>query len=139
MNYPSIGRSLRKARKRLGMSQFDVAGRMGCSRAQVDNIEVARQRAPLYRLEDFAKAVGLRMTVQIVPRAEKAVSVRTTGDGASLLSSLGELEETDRDLIVQLVALLPHIPMGIRGTLRGLVAQWTERYAAKQDAQEQTG
>jgi transcriptional regulator with XRE-family HTH domain len=136
MNYPSIGRSLRKARKRLGMSQFDVAGRMGCSRAQVDNIEVARQRAPLHRLEDFAKVVGLRMTVQIVPRADKVVTVRTTGDGASLLNSFGELQETDRELIVQLVALLIQIPMGIRGTLRDFVAQWTERYAAKQDASE---
>ena len=78
MNYSSIGKILRRSRKRLGLSQFDVADAMGCSRAQVDNIEVARQRAPLYRLEDFAKAVGMRLSVQIMPRNEKRNNVRTS-------------------------------------------------------------
>ena len=58
MNYSSIGKTLRRARKRMGLSQFDVAEAMQCSRAQVDNIEVARQRAPLYRLEDFSKTLN---------------------------------------------------------------------------------
>jgi hypothetical protein len=110
---------------------------MGCSRAQVDNIEVARQRAPLYRLEDFAKSVGLSMTVQVVPRAEKAVSVRTTGEMAKLLSDLSSLEQSDRDVVLQLVALLPHLPQGIQGTLRGIVSLWAERYAEKQEATSQ--
>ena len=137
MNYSSIGRSLRKARKRGGLSQFDVANRMGCSRAQVDNIEVARQRAPLYRLEDFAKSVGLRMTVQIVPRSDKVVSVRTTGQMASVLNALGGLEQTDRDLVLQLVGLLPHLPQGIRGTLRGIITLWSDRYATSVSEQAQ--
>ncbi len=138
MNYTSIGKILRRSRKRLGLSQFDVAHTMGCSRAQVDNIEVARQRAPLYRLEDFAKAVGMRLTVQLSPRSEKLSSVRTTDEMVDILKAIGELDETDRDLIIKLVALMPELPQGIRGTLRGIVALWTERYLSSERIQSQT-
>ena len=129
MKYVGIGKRLRAARKRLGLSQFEVADAMGCSRAQVDNIEVARQRAPLHRIEDFAKAVGLRMLVQLVPTGTKAVSVRTTGELAQSVEAISKLDEIDRELILELVRMMPHLPDGIRGTLRGITALWAERYS----------
>ena len=138
MNYQSIGRAFRRARKAAALSQFDVADRMGCSRAQVDNIEVARQRAPLHRLEDFAKAVGMRVVVQVIPRSSKAVSVRTTGEIAGLLELMAKVDEADREIIVQLAELIPHLPEGIRGTLRGIVTLWTERYAGEAEAMAET-
>jgi transcriptional regulator with XRE-family HTH domain len=131
MNYQSIGRSLRTARKKLGLSQFDVAKHMGCSRAQVDNIEVARQRAPLYRLEDFAKAVDIRMVVQLVARGNKSVTVRTTGQMSDLIEHITNVDDVDRDLLFELAALLPHLPQGVMGTLRGIITLWTERYTAQ--------
>ena len=137
MNYKSIGQSLRKARKKHGLSQFDVAKRMGCSRAQVDNIEVARQRAPLYRLEDFAKAVGIRVVVQLIPRGTKSVTVRTTGEMSQLLDHMSNIDESDRELLFELAELMPHLPQGIIGTLRGIITLWTERYAT--DRSRETG
>ena len=138
MNYTSIGKILRRSRKRLSLSQFEVADAMGCSRAQVDNIEVARQRAPLYRLEDFAKAVGMRLTVQLVPRSEKVISVRTTVEGVEILEAFQELDDIERELVVKLVALMPQLPEGIRGTLRGIVELWTERYLNSERIESQT-
>ena len=129
VKYVGIGKRLRAARKRLGLSQFEVADAKGCSRAQVDNIEVARQRAPLHRIEDFAKAVGLRMLVQLVPTGTKAVSVRTTGELAQSVEAISKLDEIDRELILELVRMMPHLPDGIRGTLRGITALWAERYS----------
>jgi transcriptional regulator with XRE-family HTH domain len=129
VNYGSLGQKLRKARKKLKLSQFDVASRMECSRAQVDNIEVARQRAPLHRLEDFAKAVGLRVVVQIVPRAAKQISVRTTAENAVVLNGLSGLSGEEREMILTLVDLLPRLPVGIRGTLSGIITLWSDRYA----------
>ena len=98
MKYQTIGTKLREARKRLGLSQFEVAEMMGCSRAQVDNIEVARQRAPLHRLEDFGRAVGLRVLVQMTPRSEKTVSVRTTGQAAELLGHFNEMSAEEKKM-----------------------------------------
>ena len=138
MNYSSIGKILRRSRKRLGLSQFDVADAMGCSRAQVDNIEVARQRAPLYRLEDFAKAVGMRLSVQITPRNEKLNNVRTSTEMVEMIKTLSELDEIDRELVLKLVTLMPQLPQGIRGTLRGIVALWTERYLSSESVVSQT-
>ena len=138
MNYSSIGKILRRSRKRLGLSQFDVADAMGCSRAQVDNIEVARQRAPLYRLEDFAKAVGMRLSVQIMPRNEKLNNVRTSSEMVDMIKTLGELDELDRELVLKLVTLMPQLPQGIRGTLRGIVALWSERYRSSESVVSQT-
>ena len=129
VKYAGLGKRLRAARKRLGLSQFEIADAMGCSRAQVDNIEVARQRAPLHRIEDFAKAVGLRVLIQMVPGDVKVVSVRTTGEIARTAEDISKLDEIDRELISDLVRMMPHLPDGIRGTLRGITALWTERYS----------
>ena len=138
MNYQSMGRLFRKARKKAEMSQFDVAQAMGCSRAQVDNIEVARQRAPLHRLEDFAQAVGLKVVVQVLPRSSKTVQLRTTDEMVDFLEGVSELDETERELITQLVALLPHLPKGIRATLRGIVTLWEDRYGDARGARADT-
>ena len=138
MNYQTIGSKLRAARKRLGMSQFDVAKEMGCSRAQVDNIEVARQRAPLHRLEDFARTVGLRMLVQLAPRTEKSITVRTTGGSIDLMESLQELSDEDAQLITKLVKIFPDLPDPIRSTLSGIITLWSDRYAAKENGGAET-
>lgn len=138
MNYQSVGRLFRKARRHAGMSQFDVAQAMGCSRAQVDNIEVARQRAPVYRLEAFAKAVGLRLVIQVVPRTTKSINVRTTSEMVELVDHVSQLEETDRELLIRMAELLPSLPQNIRGTLRGIVTLWSDRYAAETGVRSDT-
>ena len=131
MNYETIGTKLRAARKRLALTQFEVAKAMGCSRAQVDNIEVARQRAPLHRLEDFARAVGLRLFVQLTPRSSKSVTVRTTGSAVELIDGLTELSDEDAEMVGNLVKILPDLPDPIRSTLSGIITLWSDRYTAR--------
>jgi len=138
MNYETIGTRLRSARKRLGLTQFDVAKAMGCSRAQVDNIEVARQRAPLHRLEDFARAVGLRLFVQLTPRSEKSVTVRTTGAAVGLMDKITELSGEDAEMVTNLVTILPDLPDPIRSTLSGIITLWSDRYTARGNGDAET-
>lgn len=138
MNYLSIGKRLRTARKRLGLSQFDVAEAMGCSRAQVDNIEVARQRAPLHRLEDFSRSVGLRLIVQLAPRSDKSITVRTTGSVVHLLDGINELSHEDSELVAKMVQILPRLPPSIRATLSGIIVLWSERYADQAHSEVET-
>ena len=138
MNYETIGTKLRIARKRLGLTQFDVAKEMGCSRAQVDNIEVARQRAPLHRLEDFARVVGLRLFVQLAPRSEKSVTVRTTGSAVELIDGITELSPEDAKMVADLMKILPDLPDPIRSTLSGIITLWGDRYAARENEDVET-
>ncbi|MGB0639873.1 MAG: helix-turn-helix domain-containing protein [Myxococcota bacterium] len=139
MNYKSLGRTLRTARKRLGLSQFEVADIMGCSRAQVDNIEVARQRAPLHRLEDFAKAVDQKLTVRIHPKKTSKHQDTVGTENSSIMSSLASLDSEDLKLVQTLAELLPHLPSTIRGTLVGIVDLWAERYSRIARTQNMTG
>ena len=138
MNYRTIGTKLRESRKRLGLTQFEVAEMMGCSRAQVDNIEVARQRAPLHRLEDFARAVGLRVVVQMTPRSEKSVTVRTTGTAAELMDRIADLSADDVRMVTKMVEILPDLPDPIRSTLSGIITLWSDRYTASQKEDAET-
>ena len=138
MNYQTIGTKLRTVRKRLGLTQFDVAEEMGCSRAQVDNIEVARQRAPLHRLDDFSRAVGLRLLVQLVPRSEKSVTVRTTGSAVELIEGITDLSSADAKLVADLIRILPVLPDPIRSTLKGIITLWSERYVSRETDEAET-
>lgn len=57
--YREFGRRLRHARKRAGLSQEDLAERLGVSRAAVANIELGRQRVALHQLVSAASTLGL--------------------------------------------------------------------------------
>ena len=56
--YREFGRALRARRKQAGLSQDDVAQRVGMSRTSITNIEQGRQHVSLHVLYDLAGAVG---------------------------------------------------------------------------------
>lgn len=54
----ALGARVRIIREALGLSQEDLAKRVGLKRASVANIETGRQRFLLDGVEDFARALG---------------------------------------------------------------------------------
>lgn len=54
----SVGVRIRMIRETLGLSQGDLAKRVGLQRVSVTNIEVGRQRLLLDGIERFATALG---------------------------------------------------------------------------------
>lgn len=54
----SVGIRIRMIRETLGLSQVDLAKRVGLQRVSVTNIEVGRQRLLLDGIERFATALG---------------------------------------------------------------------------------
>jgi transcriptional regulator with XRE-family HTH domain len=56
--YREFGRALRARRKQAGLSQDDVAQRVGMSRTSITNIEQGRQHVSLHVLYELAGAVG---------------------------------------------------------------------------------
>jgi len=54
----SVGIRIRMIRETLGLSQGDLAKRVGLKRVSVTNIEVGRQRLLLDGIERFATALG---------------------------------------------------------------------------------
>ncbi len=56
--YQQIGRSLRNRRETAGLTQTELAARVGLSRTSVTNIEQGRQHLTLHVLYAFADALG---------------------------------------------------------------------------------
>lgn len=56
--HQAVGSRVRMIRETLGLSQDDLAKRVGLKRVSVTNIEIGRQRLSLDSIEDFARALG---------------------------------------------------------------------------------
>lgn len=55
------------ARGRAGLTQADVAARMGTTQSVVARIESGRNSPNLKTLEKYARAVGMRVSVRLLP------------------------------------------------------------------------
>lgn len=56
--YEEFGQQLKVARKRAGLTQKEVASRVGLSRTSVTNIEKGRQHVALHQVFLLAEAIG---------------------------------------------------------------------------------
>ena len=56
--HQALGTKIRMIRETLGLSQDDLAKRVGYKRVSITNIEIGRQRLLLNTVEQFARALG---------------------------------------------------------------------------------
>ena len=87
--YREFGTRLRDARKRSGLSQDELAIRVGMSRPALANIESGRQRVALHNLPAFATVLGVEPD-DLLPEAPP---IRTAADIA------GTYGARDRDIV----------------------------------------
>lgn len=66
-----LAAELIKARARAGLSQGDLARRMGTSQPAVARLESGRHRPTTRSIEAYAKATGHRVEIRLVPIAKK--------------------------------------------------------------------
>ncbi|MBW2662415.1 MAG: helix-turn-helix domain-containing protein [Deltaproteobacteria bacterium] len=69
--YKIFGLKLRDARKKSGLTQVDLADRVGLSRTSITNIEKGRQGIPLHMLLQLASAVGVQ-PVGLLPETKNS-------------------------------------------------------------------
>jgi transcriptional regulator with XRE-family HTH domain len=69
----ALAKELIAARGRAGLTQADVAARMGTTQSVVARIESGRNPPNLKTLEKYARAVGMRVSVRLLP-GERAPS-----------------------------------------------------------------
>jgi len=61
-----VGRELREARSALGLSQAEVAGRLGVSASYVSAVEAGKRNLTLAQLANIANAMRLGIDVSFV-------------------------------------------------------------------------
>jgi transcriptional regulator with XRE-family HTH domain len=98
--YREFGRTLRARRKHAGLSQDDVAQRVGMSRTSITNIEQGRQHISLHVLYELAGAVGIT-PADLLPDSHVLVK-----GNAELEKKLGNvrLQEAEKDWIRRVVS-----------------------------------
>lgn len=71
----AVGEEIRRARKELGLTQLEVAGRLGASQSYVANVEAGRENLTIGKLAQIAGALGtaLELRLPVVERAPVAV------------------------------------------------------------------
>lgn len=67
--YKSLGEAIATRRKRLGITQTEVAARVGMSRASVANIECGRQKVLLHHVYLLAQSLDLPSIMSLIPNA----------------------------------------------------------------------
>ena len=67
--YSAIGQLVRAARRHAGLTQDVVAGRVGLTRASINNIEHGRQKILVHTLFDLADALGVAPAALLPPLA----------------------------------------------------------------------
>ena len=58
MGSPGIGPRIQEAREELGITQQELAARLGCTQAALSNYELGKRRLYLANLEKIAAALG---------------------------------------------------------------------------------
>lgn len=61
----ALARLLRDLREQAGLTQEDVAGRLGVTQSTISKIETAERRLDLVELRQFADAIGLDLTTVV--------------------------------------------------------------------------
>jgi len=62
MTYREIGRKIQKAREEAGLSQEELAARLGCTQAALSNYELGKRRLYLSQLERISEVLGKPIT-----------------------------------------------------------------------------
>jgi transcriptional regulator with XRE-family HTH domain len=67
--YSALGESVATRRKALGLTQADIATKMGVSRASIANIEAGRQKVLLHQVYLFAAVLSLNSITDLISQS----------------------------------------------------------------------
>jgi transcriptional regulator with XRE-family HTH domain len=100
--YGTLGEAVLVRRKRLRLTQAQVAKKIGVSRESVANIEAGRQRVLLHHVYSLMRALDLKAITDLVPTSIPRVS----GESAMALEISGApVSDTQKSDIERLLSL----------------------------------
>jgi len=68
---PNIGARIQQAREELGITQQELAARLGCTQAALSNYELCKRRLYLANLEQIASALGKPLSYFTEPATDE--------------------------------------------------------------------
>ncbi len=106
MIYKDIGRKIQKAREEAGLSQEELASRLGYTQAALSNYELGKRRLYLANIERIARELNKPLSYFLeesaVPtNADKAESLDETI--SEIIKLLTELPKEEREYLLQYI------------------------------------
>lgn len=100
--YAQLGRAMAARRTSLGLTQQEIADRIGVSRASIANVERGRQKVLLHQVYALARVLALKSITDLVPAT---LPKRDTPASVSLLNinqeGLSEVQLSDLERLVR--------------------------------------
>lgn len=111
MGYKSIGRQLQLAREEAGLSQEQLAARVGCSQSTLSNYEKGKRRIYLAQLEKIAEVLQKPIDHFMQPVQERPDAVEggigpESEDIMTMLKAMEKLSPARRKMAVDFVMWL---------------------------------
>ncbi|WP_332819089.1 helix-turn-helix transcriptional regulator [Sphingopyxis sp.] len=107
--YQVFGRRLADLREEREMTQSDLARRVNLSRASIANIEAGRQRVLLHQLGEFAFALNLSSSAELLPADLGGRALGSSIGPMEDISFTGsELSANERRIVADLVGRFGH-------------------------------
>lgn len=104
--YGVFGQRLAEAREACGLTQSELGRRVKLSRASIANIEAGRQRVLLHQLGEFALALNLKSSAELLPAD---LGGRALGNSVGPMKDLSftgsELSASERRMVAEVVGL----------------------------------
>lgn len=95
----AFGRGVAQRRDELGLTQAELAGLTGLSRASIASIEKGRQNVLLHQVYDLANALRLHRVGDLLPARH-----RLSGNEVEVRVTHGEISDSDAARVKELIA-----------------------------------
>lgn len=121
MGYKSIGKRIQLAREEAGLSQEQLAAKIGCSQSTLSNYEKGRRRLYLAQLEKIAEVLQKPIDYFLQPVEEKDAGLNSPpaalddADIQAVLDALQKLSPASRKLVVDFVLWMKEREEGQNG------------------------
>ncbi|MBC7106324.1 MAG: helix-turn-helix transcriptional regulator [Firmicutes bacterium] len=109
MGYKEIGRKIQRAREEAGLSQEELAARLGCSQSTLSNYELGKRRLYLAQLEAIGRALGKPIHYFLEDEGLPGPEISETEGAADLREVLGlaaRLSPEERRQVLDFVRFL---------------------------------
>lgn len=130
MDFEALGRQLKRLRQDAGLGQKEVGAKIGVSYWQIDNIESARRKVPIERLEQFAEAVGYRVEMDIVPASAEA-PVYLSPELGSLAEAAADMSPEHQMALARLARVWGRLPGFVQRGLLTDIEEWEKEFPAE--------